>query len=66
MTIEVLSVLVYALLLFAVILVQANYAAVTADLAYGFSNREAPQPGKSDAEWLGRELQRAVARRVLE
>lgn len=47
MTIEVLSVLIYAILLFTVVLTQASYAAMTAGLAYGFSNRGEPQPGKS-------------------
>lgn len=45
MTIEALSILIYALLLFAVFATQATYAGITAGTAFGFSNRDDPQPG---------------------
>jgi uncharacterized MAPEG superfamily protein len=45
MTLEALSILIYALLIFGVVTLQAGYAALTAGLAFGFSNRMDPQPG---------------------
>ena len=44
MTIEALSILIYAMLLFAVVVTQATYAGITAGNAFGFSNRDEPQP----------------------
>ena len=44
MTIETLSIVIYALLIFAVVVVQASYAARTAGPAFGFSNRDQSQP----------------------
>lgn len=49
MTLEALSIVIYALLIFAAVSVQAAYAAVTGGLAFGFSNRECPQPGMGPA-----------------
>lgn len=48
MTFEALSILIYTLLIFGAITVQATHSAATAEPAYGFSNRAGPQPGKSD------------------
>jgi uncharacterized MAPEG superfamily protein len=45
MTLEALSILVYALLIFGAIAVQGAYASRTAGLAYGFSNRPGTPPG---------------------
>lgn len=45
MTLETLSILIYGLLIFGAVAVQATYAALTAGLAFGFSNREGVQPG---------------------
>lgn len=49
MTLEVISILIYALLLFGTLTIQAGYAGLTAGLTYGFSNRETDQPGKGAA-----------------
>ena len=45
MTLETISVLIYALLIFAAIAVQGAYSSLTAGPAYGFSNREGAAPG---------------------
>jgi uncharacterized MAPEG superfamily protein len=49
MTLEALSILIYALLIFGAVAVQATYAALTAGLAFGFSNRDGAQPGMGPA-----------------
>lgn len=49
MTLEALSIVIYAILIFGAVAVQASYAAVTAGLAFGFSNRESAQPGMGPA-----------------
>ena len=58
MTIEALSILVYALLLFAVIATQAAYAGITAGNDFGFSNRDDPQPGLGP---FGRRVNKTLA-----
>lgn len=49
MTLEALSIVIYALLIFGAVAVQASYAALMAGLAFGFSNRESAQPGGGPA-----------------
>lgn len=46
MTLEAWSILIYAILAFFIVVVQAAYASKKAGTEYGFSNREAPQPNK--------------------
>lgn len=58
MTIEALSILIYALLLFAVVATQATYAGITAGNDFGFSDRENPQPG---LERFGRRVDKTLA-----
>lgn len=47
MAMEVWSVVIYSSLIFLTVVMQASYAAITAGLSYGFSNREQPQPNKT-------------------
>ena len=49
MTLEALSIVIYAFLIFAAILVQALYSSRTAGPAYGISNREGDPPGMGAA-----------------
>ena len=49
MTLEALSILIYALLMFAAVTVQATYSARTAGLTFGFSNREGAPPSMGAA-----------------
>ncbi len=58
MTIEALSILIYALLLFVVVATQATHAGITAGTAFGFSNRDGPQPGLGP---FGRRVDRTLA-----
>jgi len=58
MTIEAVSILIYTMLLFGVVVTQATYAGITAGNAFGFSNREGPQPGLGP---FGRRVDRTLA-----
>lgn len=49
MTLEAQSILLYTLLIFGAVAVQAGYAASNAGTTFGFSNREVPQPGMGPA-----------------
>lgn len=49
MTLEALSILIYTLLIFGAVAVQATYSALTAGPAFGFSNREGAPPGMGAA-----------------
>ncbi|WP_292294878.1 MAPEG family protein [Marivita sp.] len=49
MTLEALSIVIYTLLIFAAVMVQAVYSARTAGPAFGFSNREGAPPGMGAA-----------------
>ncbi|MGB3407727.1 MAG: MAPEG family protein [Jannaschia sp.] len=57
MTLIAISIIIYALLIFGVVAIQAGYASVTAGTAFGFSNRDAPQPGMGPA---GRRIDRTL------
>jgi uncharacterized MAPEG superfamily protein len=58
MTLEAFSILLYALLIFGAVAVQATHSARTAGPAYGFSNREGAPPGMGAA---GLRIDKALA-----
>jgi len=52
MTIEALSIIIYALLIFSVVAVQAGYTGVSAGPAYSFSNRDERTAPQYRAFWV--------------
>lgn len=58
MSIEIVSVLVYAILMFGTVALQASYVALTSGLAFGFSNREGTPSGIGP---VGQRIDRTVA-----
>ena len=57
MSMELLSVVIYALLIFIMVLLQSTYMAKTAGLVFSFGNREKAQPSKKP---LGNRIDRTL------